>query len=88
MNLHDLPPGDGSLLLTTDDLKMSLSDYLDRMNRLVSCPAELQRVMFEYLYFGRDLIVHRKRMLPLSYNVFIGGLTLSLLLFMVASVWF
>jgi hypothetical protein len=24
MNLHDLPPGDGSLLLTTDDLKMSL----------------------------------------------------------------
>jgi len=61
MNLHDLPPGDGSLLLTTDDLKTPLSDYLDRMSRLVSCPAELQRVMFEYLYFGRDLIVHRKR---------------------------
>jgi len=26
MNLHDLPPGEGSLLLTTDDLKTSLSE--------------------------------------------------------------
>ena len=87
-NLDDGAPHDGSLLLTTTDLKMSLPEYLDRMNGLMSDGAALQQALFEYLYFGRNLIIHRKRMLKLTYDIFIVGLAISLMLFIVAIVWF
>jgi len=87
-NLHDAAPHDGSLLLTTTDLKMSLPEYLDRMNGLMSDGAALQQALFEYLYFGRNLIIHRKRTLKLTYDIFIVGLAISLMLFIVAIVWF
>ena len=88
--LRNLDDGahDGSLLLTTTDLKMSLPEYLDRMNGLMSDGAALQQALFEYLYFGRNLIIHRKRMLKLTYDIFIVGLAISLMLFIVAIVWF
>src|SRR6267142_1862330 len=88
-NLHDETPEQiGNLLLTSDDLRLSLSDYLGRMDALVSNPSQLQRVLFEYLYFGRRLIVHRKKMLRLTYDIFIFGLAVSLLLFTGAILWF
>ncbi len=81
-------PGGGmettNLHFTTSDVKMSLPDYLERMNALVSDAPALQKALFEYLYFGKNLIIHRKRTLKLIYDIFIGGLALSLVLFTVA----
>ncbi len=87
-NLHDPTLEPENLLLTTEDLKLSLPDYLARMNGIVSDSAALQRVLFEYLYFGRNLIVHRKKMLKLTYDIFIVGLAVSLVLFTGAIIWF
>ncbi len=75
---------DGNLLLTTSNVTMPLADYLERMNGLVSDPAALQTKLFEYLYFLRNLILHRNRTLRLTYDIFIYGLGVSLVLFMVA----
>ena len=76
------------MILTADDGKLSLADYLDRMNGLVTNSTELQRVLFEYLYFLRNLIIHRKKLLRLTYDIFIVGLAVSVSLFMVAMLGF
>jgi hypothetical protein len=48
-------------------------------------PPGLQRAFFECLYFGRNLLVHRAKMLQLTYDVFLYGLATSLVLFIVFS---
>jgi len=75
---------DSNLLVTTTSVRVSLSDYLERMNGLVSDAPALQRTLFEYLFFLRNLIIHRNRTLRLTYDIFIYGLAISLVLFMVA----
>jgi len=80
----DAAAHDGNLLLVFSDMKISLPDYLERMNRLVADEPVLQRAMFESLYFGRNLIIHRRRALQLTYDIFIYGLAISLVLFMFA----
>jgi len=69
-------------------VKVSLPAYLERMDRLVSEAPALQKALFEYLYFERNLIIHRKKTLKLTYDIFIGGLAISLVLFTVAVLWF
>jgi predicted metal-dependent HD superfamily phosphohydrolase len=76
---------DANLLLTATDMQMSLSDYMARMSGLVADGAALQKAMFECLYFGRNLIRHRRRSLQLTYDIFIWGLAASLVLFLIAS---
>jgi len=70
--------------VTFTDLKISLPDYLARMKGLLSDASRLQDAMFECLYFGRNLIVQRRKMLQLTYDVFIYGLAISLVLFIAA----
>jgi predicted metal-dependent HD superfamily phosphohydrolase len=77
---------DANLLLTATDVQMSLSDYMARMGGLVANGSSLQKAMFECLYFGRNLIRHRRRSLQLTYDIFIWGLAASLVLFLVAMV--
>jgi len=47
----------------------------------------VQTSLFEYLYFTRNLLIHRKRALQLSYDVFIYGLAMSVVLFTIAILW-
>jgi len=76
---------DANLLLSTSNVKVSLPGYLERMDELVLDPPGLQRAFFECLYFGRNLLAHREKMLQLTYDVFIYGLATSLVLFIVFS---
>ena len=76
---------DANLLLSTSNVKVSLPGYLERMDELVLDPPGLQRAFFECLYFGRNLLAHRAKMLQLTYDVFLYGLATSLVLFIVFS---
>ncbi len=40
--------------------------------------------MLEYVYFARKLLIGRRRMLQLTYNIFVYGLGVSVLLFVIA----
>ncbi|HWE22731.1 MAG TPA: Pycsar system effector family protein [Myxococcales bacterium] len=84
---EEMPVHDANLLVTTNNVKIHLSDFMRRMENLVGDPAALQKELFEYLYFLRNLLIYRKRNLQLSYDVFIYGLAGSIILFTVAVVW-
>jgi predicted metal-dependent HD superfamily phosphohydrolase len=79
----EVPVHEANLLVTTNDAGVSLPEYLTRMNALVSDPPALQKTLFEYLYFGRNLLIHRNKMLHITYDIFIYGLAASLVLFTV-----
>jgi len=80
----EVPVHQANLLITSNDAGVSMPEYLERMNGLVADPPALQKKLFEYLYFGRNLIIHRQKMLQVSYDIFIYGLAASLLLFTVS----
>ncbi len=77
---------DANLLLVSNEVNVSLHEYLDRMNELTAEPPALQKAMLEYVYFLRKLLIHRRRALQLTYNIFIYGLAVSLVFFTVAIV--
>src|SRR5207248_1237539 len=75
---------EANLLVFTNLEPVSLQEYLDRMNRLALDVPGLQKSMLEHLYFVRKLLVERQRALRITYDVFIYGLALSVLVFVVA----
>jgi len=77
---------DANLLLTTNEVNVSLHEYLERMGELTAEPPALQKAMLEYVYFARKLLIGRRKMLQLTYNIFIYGLAVSVLLFVIAIV--
>jgi Family of unknown function (DUF5706) len=64
--------------------EFSLEEYVAGMERLAGDPAALKRAWLEELYFQRKLLIMRRRMLAISYDVFIFGLGIALLAFAVA----
>jgi hypothetical protein len=81
---EEIAAHDRNLFVTFTDLKVSMPDYVARMKGLLSDGPSFQDAMFECLYFGRNLIVQRRRMLQLTYDIFIYGLAISLVLFIAA----
>ncbi len=77
---------DANLLLTTNEENVSLREYLQRMGELTAEPPALQKAMLEYVYFARKLLIGRRKMLQLTYNIFVYGLAVSVLLFVIAIV--
>ena len=75
---------DANLLLFTNDTPLSLPEYAQRIKRLALDVPGLQASMIEHLYFVRKMLVDRQRALRITYDVFIYGLALSLLVFAVA----
>ena len=75
---------DGKLLLVTSEENITLASYLQRMTALVSDGPALQAAMMEYLYYARKRLIHRRRSLKLTYDIFIYGLAISVALFVVA----
>ena len=77
---------DANLLLTTNEVNVSLHEYLERVGELTAEPPALQKAMLEYVYFVRKLLIGRRKMLQLTYDIFVYGLAVSLLLFVIAIV--
>jgi predicted metal-dependent HD superfamily phosphohydrolase len=75
---------DTNLLLNTNEADVPLHQYLERMGQLTADAPALQKAMLEYLYFARKLLIGRRKMLQLTYNIFIYGLAASVLLFVIA----
>jgi Family of unknown function (DUF5706) len=72
---------DANLLLFTNDTSISLPEYAERIKRLALDVPGLQKSMIEHLYFLRKMLVDRQRALRITYDVFIYGLALSLVVF-------
>ncbi len=80
----EMPAHDANLLLVTNEVDVSLPDYLGRMNELMADGPALQTAMIEYLYFARKQLIRRRKTLQFTYDIFIYGLALALVLFTVA----
>ena len=77
---------EANLLLVSGDESVHLPDYLERMNALLADAAALQKAMIEYLYFGRTMLLRRRKTLQLTYDIFIHGLAIALVFFAVAMI--
>jgi HD superfamily phosphodiesterase len=75
---------ESNLLLFTNEVPLSLPDYVDRMKRITLDGPGLQNTMLEHLYFVRKMLLDRQRALRITYDVFIYGLALSIAVFAVA----
>ena len=74
---------EANLLLFTNDVSLSMPEYLEQMTRIALDGPGLQKAMMEHLYFVRKMLLNRQRALRITYDVFIYGLALSLLVFAV-----
>jgi hypothetical protein len=74
---------DANLLAFTNETPASLSEYTEHMSGLVADPAQFQRRVLEHLYFIRKMLSRRAKALRLTYDVFIYGLTLAIVAFIV-----
>ena len=74
---------DANLLVFTNETPASLSEYTEHMSGLVADPAQFQRRVLEHLYFIRKMLLRRAKALRLTYDVFIYGLTLAIVAFIV-----
>jgi hypothetical protein len=75
---------DENVLAFTNDAPWTLEEYRGRMNRLATNWPALQQTLVEDMYFIRKLLLERTKALKISYDVFIGGLAISLVAFVLA----
>ena len=74
---------DANLLALTNETTLSLSEYAEQMSGLLADPVQFQRRVIEDLYFGRRVLVERGKTLRLTYGIFIYGVTLAIVVFVV-----
>ena len=77
---------EANLLVMNNEEDVRLPDYMERMNQLLADAPALQKAMVEYLYFGRTMLVRRRKTLQLTYDIFIYGLAIAVLFFAVAMI--
>jgi hypothetical protein len=82
----DVTVHDQNLLMFTNAVPWSLEEYTARMNRLATDWPTLQQTLVEDMFFIRKLLLERTQTLKISYDVFIGGLALSVLAFAIAAI--
>jgi predicted metal-dependent HD superfamily phosphohydrolase len=75
---------DGNLLAITNRLPMSRDEYYERMENLTRDVPALRKAMIEATFYIRRILNWRARMLRLTYDVFLGGLVISVFVFVVA----
>ena len=66
-----------------NDASLSLGEYTERMNEVVADAPLFQRKVMEHLYFVREVLKERGNSLRLTYRVFLYGITLATLGFVV-----
>ena len=74
---------DCNLVSFFNEEPISLSEFTTRMSELVADPPQFQRRVLEHLYFARKVIEDRGKTLRLTYHVFLYGITLAVLGFVV-----
>ncbi len=75
---------DANLLAFTNDASVSLEEYSARINRLALDVPALQKTMIEQMYFVRKMLLARQRAMRLTYDIFIYGLAVSIVVFAAA----
>jgi hypothetical protein len=75
---------DANLLTLTNPLPMNRHEYSFRIEKLAQDAPALRKSMIEATYFARRMLAWRGQMVRLSYDVFIGGLVVSVVAFVVA----
>ncbi len=74
---------DSNLISFFNETPTSLPDYTGRMSALLADPPQFQRSVIEHLYFARKIINARGKTLRLTYHVFIYGITLAVVGFLI-----
>jgi hypothetical protein len=74
---------DQNLISFFNETPLSLSNYTEQMLALLADPPRFQRQVIEHLYFARDILDERGRALRITYAVFIYGIALAVLGFVV-----
>lgn len=72
---------DNNLLAFTNEIPLTLQQFVGRMRELAYDPAALQRSVLENLFYARMFLIRRRRALVVTYGLFIAGLALSASLF-------
>jgi len=80
----DVAVHDDNLLMFSNDTPWSLDEYRARMNRLANSWPALQKTLVDDMYFIRKLLLERTKALRVSYDVFIAGLAIAVIAFVVA----
>ena len=73
-----------NLLAFTNDSSVTLSEYEARINHLALDVPALQKSMIEQMYFVRKMLLARQRAMRLTYDIFIYGLAISIVVFAIA----
>jgi hypothetical protein len=81
---NDLALHDANPLVFATPRDESLTEFTQRMGALAQDADALKKSMLEQLYFGRKFIIARVKKLRLTYDVFIYGLLLSLVVFAIS----
>jgi hypothetical protein len=72
-----------NILAFTNEHPFSLSEYAAKMSRLVTDPVHFQSQVVEHLYIGRKLLQDRTKALRRTYDVFMYGVALATVAFIV-----
>ena len=72
-----------NVLAFTNEQPFSLSEYAAQMSRLATDPEHFQSQVVEHLYIGRKLLHDRTRALRRTYDVFMYGVALAMVAFVV-----
>lgn len=74
---------DSNLLGLMNEKSLSLPEYAREMDALVADPMQYQRKVIEQLYFGRKALAARTKALRRTYDVFLYGVALAMVGFVV-----
>ncbi len=74
---------DTNLLGLMNERALSLSEYAREMDALVADPGQYHRKVVEHLYFGRKMLADRTKALRRTYDVFLYGVALAMVAFIV-----
>lgn len=81
---EDTPFHDENLLVMTNHVPLTREEYHSQIDALVQDVPAMRRKMIESIYYSRKLLATRAGMLRLTYDVFIVGLLVSVVVFGVA----
>jgi len=76
---------DANLLAITSPVSMTREEYSVRMERLTRDVPSTRKAMIDATYYVRRLLTWRATMLRWTYDIFIGGLCLAVVVFVIAA---
>lgn len=85
---EDIAKKEGNLLYFGNFYQMSLQDYAEGMNKMLEDSEYLYGTMTRDIYFLGKVLSKKYLMLRKSYNVFMFGFIISVIAFLVASLFF